>query len=130
MPLITDFPLPTSPKHLELPEGTDAKAFIVFVTSDDPVTGQSWCPDVRAAWPVLEATFSGPNTPALRVVEVGQKPEWKDLQNIYRTNWKIPCIPALVRYERVNGETVETGKLVEGEILDKEKLGNLIGATL
>lgn len=75
MPLIIDFKLPTSPKQLELPEGADAKAFIVFVTSDDPTTGQSWCPDVRAAWPVLEATFSGVNAPALRVVEVGQKPE-------------------------------------------------------
>ncbi|KAF7596085.1 hypothetical protein BBP40_003347 [Aspergillus hancockii] len=127
MPLITDFKLPRSPKHLELPEGTDAKALIVFVTSDDPATGQSWCPDVRAAWPILEATFSPANAPELTIVEVGQKSEWKDLQNVYRTTWKIPCIPTLVRYERVNGETVETAKLVEGEILDKKKLWEFIG---
>ncbi|KAE8392902.1 hypothetical protein BDV23DRAFT_150156 [Aspergillus alliaceus] len=127
MPLITDFKLPSSAKHLSLPEGVDAKAFIVFVTSDDPATGQSWCPDVRASWPVLKRTFSPSNAPELAVVEVGQKPEWKDLQNVYRTTWKIPCIPALVRYERVNGETVETGKLVEGEILDEQKLREFIG---
>ncbi|EAW14637.1 DUF953 domain protein [Aspergillus clavatus NRRL 1] len=129
MPFITDFQLPSSAAQLEFPK--DAQAlFIVFVTSDDPVTGQSWCPDVRAAWPVLEATFSPADAPRLAVVEVGQKPEWKDPQNIYRTNWKVPCIPTLIRYERVHEETVETGKLLEGEILDQKKLGEFIGRAL
>lgn len=37
-------------------------------------------------------------------------------------------IPALVRYESVNGEVVETGRLVEGEILNQEKLSEFIGS--
>ncbi|RAL11723.1 DUF953 domain protein [Aspergillus homomorphus CBS 101889] len=126
MPLITDFNLPSSAKQLQVPENAQA-LFIVFVASDDPATGQSWCPDVRAAWPVLETTFSPADAPRLAAVEVGQKPEWKDPGNIYRTTWKVPCIPTLVRYEIVNGETVETGRLVEGEILDQKRLGEFIG---
>lgn len=53
---------------------------------------------------------------------------WKDPQNAYRTKWNVNNIPALVRYESVNGEVVETGRLVEGEILDQEKLGQFIGS--
>jgi gentisate 1,2-dioxygenase len=47
---------------------------------------------------------------------------WKDLKNIYRTQWKVNNVPALVRYQRVNGEVSETGRLIEAEILDKAKL--------
>ncbi|PWY89870.1 DUF953 domain protein [Aspergillus heteromorphus CBS 117.55] len=129
MPLLTKCQIPTSADQLEFPPNANV-LFVVFVTSDDPATGQSWCPDVRAAWPVLEATFSPADAPQLAVVEVGQKPEWKDPQNIYRTTWKVPCIPALMRFERVHGETVETGRLLEGEILDREKLGEFVGLSV
>jgi gentisate 1,2-dioxygenase len=49
-------------------------------------------------------------------------PRWKDLKNIYRTQWKVNNVPALVRYQCVNGEVSETGRLIEAEILDKAKL--------
>ncbi|PYH93823.1 DUF953 domain protein [Aspergillus ellipticus CBS 707.79] len=127
MPFVPDFTLPSSAKLLGFPDNdADAKLFLVFVSSEDPVTRQAWCPDVRAAWPKIQAAFSGAEAPRLAVVEVGQKPEWKDPQNVYRANWGINCIPALVRYQRVSGEVVETGKLVEGEILDQERLAKFI----
>jgi gentisate 1,2-dioxygenase len=47
---------------------------------------------------------------------------WKDIKNIYRTQWKVNNVPALVRYQRVNGEVSETGRVIEAEILDKAKL--------
>lgn len=48
---------------------------------------------------------------------------WRDPKNVYRTNWNVHNVPALVRFEVVNGEVSATGKLIEGEILDKAKLG-------
>jgi hypothetical protein len=49
-------------------------------------------------------------------------PRWNNPQNVYRTTWGTKNIPALVRYQQVNGEVTETGRLVEGEILNKEGL--------
>ncbi|RAL60018.1 hypothetical protein DID88_000644 [Monilinia fructigena] len=57
MSVTQDFKLPGSPKHLELPEKAGQKLFLAFIASKDPVTKQSWCPDVRAALPVIEAKF-------------------------------------------------------------------------
>ncbi|KAI2991325.1 hypothetical protein CBS147482_9028 [Aspergillus niger] len=85
--------LPTSANLLEVP--TDKKLFLAFISSADPATGQAWCPDVRAAWPNIEEAFSSEQGPQVGVVEVGQKPEWKDPQNAYRTKWNVNNIPAL-----------------------------------
>ncbi|KAI3002297.1 hypothetical protein CBS147345_8385 [Aspergillus niger] len=93
MPLISNFQLPTSANLLEVP--TDKKLFLAFISSADPATGQAWCPDVRAAWPNIEEAFSSEQGPQVGVVEVGQKPEWKDPQNAYRTKWNVNNIPAL-----------------------------------
>ena len=35
-------------------------------------------------------------------------------------------MPTLVRYQRVDGEVIETGRLIEAEILDEKKLKDLI----
>lgn len=47
---------------------------------------------------------------------------------MYRTKWKVNAVPALVRYQRVDGEVKETGRLLEGELLDQKKVAELIGA--
>ncbi len=52
---------------------------------------------------------------------------WKDLGNVYRTKWNVNAIPALVRYQRIDGEVKETGGLSEGELLDQKKLKDLVG---
>ena len=75
MPFLTNFTLPSSAQKLDVPEHSDAALFLVFVSSEDPATRQAWCPDVRAAWPTITATFSGEDSPNLAVIEVGQKPE-------------------------------------------------------
>ncbi|RMJ22207.1 hypothetical protein PHISP_06926 [Aspergillus sp. HF37] len=127
MPLIPAFPTPQSPAQLPLPPAEyAAKVFVAFISSQDPETNQPWCPDVRAAMPFIEAVFAGEDALGLVVVEVGQKPEWKDPQNTYRTEWNITSIPSLVRYERVDGEPAETGRLVEGGILSVEKLRDFV----
>jgi thiol-disulfide isomerase/thioredoxin len=112
-----------------------------------------WCPDVVAAIPHLEEVFSAPGSPDVAFVEVGQKPEyvlffsyssilspvsqvsrprmlsicrWRDLSNVYRTKWNVNNVPTLVRFENVNGTVNETGRLVEGDILDRKKLGEFV----
>lgn len=52
---------------------------------------------------------------------------WRVPTNVFRTIWGVHNVPTLVRYERVDGEIKETGRLVEGEILDQGKLKALIG---
>ncbi|KAJ5698647.1 hypothetical protein N7462_000652 [Penicillium macrosclerotiorum] len=126
MPITKTDTLPSSATQLNLPNDTGAKTFIAFVSSKDPVTGLPWCPDVRAALPFINAAFESDSAPSLAVVEVGQKEVWRHPQNEYRVNWNVTAIPALVRYERVNGHVSETGRLVEGQILDKDGLAKFI----
>lgn len=52
---------------------------------------------------------------------------WKDPANFYRKNWNIQGVPTLARYELVNGEVKETGRIVEGEILEEAKFHHFIG---
>ncbi|KAJ5292938.1 Riboflavin synthase-like beta-barrel [Penicillium atrosanguineum] len=122
MPITMNPTLPSSPKELALSNGPGSKLFIAFISSPDPTTKQAWCPDVRAALPHINEAFTGSDAPTLSLIEVGQKPEWNNLQNVYRTTWGTKNIPALVRYQQVNGEVAETGRLVEGEIMNKEGL--------
>ncbi|CAG8902980.1 unnamed protein product [Penicillium egyptiacum] len=124
MPITKNLTLPSSAKELALTP--DSKLFIAFISSPDPITKQPWCPDVRDALPHINKAFAGDDAPELAIIEVGQKPEWNNPQNVYRTTWGTQNIPALVRYEKVNGEVAETGRLVEGEILNKEKLLDFI----
>ncbi|CRG89212.1 hypothetical protein PISL3812_06248 [Talaromyces islandicus] len=130
MPIITDFPLPPSQDDLALPADSNSPFFIAFLASRDPTTGEPWCPDVRASLPHLTAAFSGDNTPQVAFVEVGQRPEWKDPSNTYRTDWKVSGVPTLVRYERVDGKVKDVGRITEVEILDQEQFKNFIKSSL
>lgn len=51
---------------------------------------------------------------------------WSNPRNVYRTTWGTNNIPALVRYEQVNGKVTETGRLVEAEILNRKRLREFI----
>ncbi|OLN97158.1 Thioredoxin domain-containing protein C21C3.12c [Colletotrichum chlorophyti] len=126
MPIVSGFSLPESASAIALPKDS-ATFFINFTTSNLPETGESWCPDVRAALPHIKAAFTADGAPEVAFVEVGQRPEWKVPTNVYRTKWNINNVPTLVRYERVDGEVRETGRLVEGEILDEQRLKEFVG---
>jgi hypothetical protein len=52
---------------------------------------------------------------------------WRDHSNVYRTQWKVNNVPALVRFEMTGEGVREVGRLVEGEILDGERLRGLVG---
>lgn len=51
---------------------------------------------------------------------------WRDPKNRYRVYWSVNNVPTLVRYQRVNGVISETGRLVEGQILNKDGLRGFI----
>ena len=53
---------------------------------------------------------------------------WRNVKNVCRTKWNVKAVPTLVRYQRVEGNVKETGRLVEGELLDQEKLKIFTGA--
>lgn len=104
MTILKSFPLPSSPSALQIPnekekDSAPSNFFIAFLASKDPLTNQPWCPDVRAALPILEATFQEPTTsqeegeegkeekeegkkstttppPVVAFIEVGQKTEY------------------------------------------------------
>lgn len=76
MPIISNFKLPASASALDRPKEYSAPPFfITFVASNLPETGESWCPDVRAALPVLQEAFAAADTPEMAIVEVGQRLE-------------------------------------------------------
>ncbi|KAJ4407887.1 hypothetical protein N0V91_003552 [Didymella pomorum] len=122
MPIQDHFQIPGSPQDLPVAKEANAELFVAFISGTDPVTKQSWCPDVRAALPRLEKAFAGDDAPQLLYVHVGQRPEWKDLGNVYRTKWGVKAVPQLVRYQRVEGEVRTTGQLVENEVNDDTRL--------
>lgn len=143
MPILRNFSAPRSISQLEIP--ANSPLFIAFLASKDPTTQQPWCPDVVAALPKLEATFQGGKAPTAAFVEVGQRPEyvgwhtdstrvalltcmnrWKDSKNLFRTNWNVNNVPALVRFEKTGDSVKEVGRLIEGEILDEERLQQLL----
>lgn len=75
MPVLQNFALPKAIRELTLPPATEA-FFVAFLASKDPATKKPWCPDVVAALPTLEATFTGAKKPQAAFVEVGQRPEY------------------------------------------------------
>lgn len=74
MPIQT-ISLPGSPDALPVENDANAKLYLTFVTSEDPATKQSWCPDVRAAMPAINGAFSADAAPTAALVEVGQMHE-------------------------------------------------------
>ncbi|KAL4962461.1 uncharacterized protein BDV14DRAFT_106382 [Aspergillus stella-maris] len=127
MVILTKFTLPSTKRDLfpEYPVD-DTPFFLAFLASTDPATNKPWCPDVEAALPRLNETFVDSGARCCGYVHVGQKDAWKDLSNVFRTEWGVKCVPTLVRYEVVDGEVRDVGRLEEGEILDAEKLRGFV----
>ena len=78
MPIVDDFQLPASAHGLQFPNTptSTTKFFVLFLSSTDPATKQPWCSDVRAALPLLNATFTSETSPSVHYVYVGLKPEY------------------------------------------------------
>jgi hypothetical protein len=51
---------------------------------------------------------------------------WKDPNNVFRTVWNVHNVPALLRFEHTSDGVKEVGRLIEGEILDEQRLNSLV----
>ena len=83
MPLQDPFRLPNSSLDLPLTNELNATFFVAFISSISPETRQPWCPDVRAALPLVDAAFSAKSAPKVGYVHVGQKPEYVNTTSAY-----------------------------------------------
>jgi hypothetical protein len=54
---------------------------------------------------------------------------WKDPKNAFRTEWRVDNVPALLRFEKTSEGVKEVGRLIEGEILDQERLEKLLAGS-
>ncbi|KAK5659851.1 hypothetical protein OQA88_13314 [Cercophora sp. LCS_1] len=118
--------LPSSPDGLKdrLPKSGDS-TYIFFIVDNDAATGQPWCPDVRAALPVVEKYFAQHPNLSVSAVSVGSRAAWKDplTSKLWRSTWGIKAVPTLVKYTRAeNGEEILQEQLVETDAAVEEKL--------
>lgn len=133
MTILKSFPLPSSPSALQIPnekekDSPPSNFFIAFLASKDPLTNQPWCPDVRAALPILEATFQEPTTsqgaegekegkkstppsPVVAFIEVGQKTEYVFSFFLSLLFLFSPCsLPLFSHFFSLLGETKQMEK--------------------
>jgi hypothetical protein len=92
----------------------------LFVGSEDPATGASWCPDCVTADPVLRraCTTLRPDL-VLHECPVGARSDWKNQpDHPFRTHpaIRLARIPTLVFLEH----GLERGRLVEGDCAKAE----------
>ncbi|KAF3223650.1 hypothetical protein TWF192_010034 [Orbilia oligospora] len=117
---------PTTTLQTYLETLSQRPLYIFFIASSDPVTNTPWCPDVRAAIPVFNRVFEEVEEELLVVtVEVGGKDEWKDANNVFRTEWGVGAIPTVGKYSIIDVEgqsIVAVRMLVENDCADEEKL--------
>ncbi len=97
-------------------------ALFVFFGSEDPQTGQSWCPDCVTADPVLRRSCRDLR-PDLVLYEcpVGIRSEWKNRpEHPYRVHpaLRLQRIPTLIFLH----DGCERGRLVEGDCAKPESV--------
>jgi len=81
-----------------------------------------WCPDCRAVESTVKEVFDEDDGPTGLIIWVGQRAEWKDPNNQYRKEDGITGVPTIVKLK----DGKEVARLVEYDILDKDKLAELL----
>ena len=94
------------------------EALLLFFGSEDPQTGESWCPDCVTADPVLRAAIVR-DRPDLTLYEcpVGVRSAWKNVPgHPYRVHpeLRVARIPTLIRWR----DGCEVGRLIEADCAD------------
>ncbi|XP_013398308.1 thioredoxin domain-containing protein 17-like [Lingula anatina] len=92
--------------------------FALFSSSKDGA-GSSWCPDCVKAEPVVKECMKFvPDEAVFIECGVGDKPFWKDPNNIFRKDDKLrlKCVPTLMRWgtpQRLEEEQCADSRLVQ-----------------
>ena len=80
--------------------GTKRDIYVLFTGNKTADTGKSWCPDCVAAEPVIEKALKDLDDAVFVYCHVGDRPTWKDPQNVFRTDPKLRLtgVPTLVKW--------------------------------
>ncbi|KAM0545978.1 hypothetical protein ACHAPJ_011090 [Fusarium lateritium] len=102
------------------PTTTDDIHYVVYFASGTP----PWCPDSRAAHPVLKRVFGDASAPTAHIVRVGVREEWKgNPDNKYRkAPYNIQGVPTVVKVK--HGK--EVGRLDDKGTQNESELRKLI----
>merc|ERR1711933_209630 len=98
------------------------RIFLLFFANE--IDGKSWCPDCVAAKPIIERNlkYLHPNNDTFVTVYVGEKAEWKNKKNIFRTDerFKVTGVPTLLQFGTDK-------RLVESQCEDDHMLQTMFG---
>ncbi|XP_069766257.1 thioredoxin domain-containing protein 17 isoform X2 [Narcine bancroftii] len=75
------------------------KSIFAYFTGSKGADGVSWCEDCVRAEPIVRAELDKlPEGSVFICCQTGTRPEWKNLENKFRTELKITKVPTLMRY--------------------------------
>ncbi|XP_012231471.1 thioredoxin domain-containing protein 17 [Linepithema humile] len=100
--------------------------YILYTGTKLPDTGKSWCSDCVEAEPFIEKGFQGASDKTqLVIVEVGDRPFWKDHNCPFRTNpvTKLKVLPTLARWgtqKRLEGDQLLKPELIDMLLTDED----------
>lgn len=100
---------------------TKNQTVFVYFTGSKDSNGTSWCPTCNVAWPLVQNEVPKlPDDSHFVVVEVGDRPTWKDTLCPFRTDpkTKLLVVPTLVRWD--------TPQRLEGSHLEKPELLSML----
>jgi hypothetical protein len=108
---------------------------VLFRASDDPETGEAWCPDVRRTLPAVRKAVADAGGTLLEVL-VGDRPTWKSQDHPFRTDLRLRVagVPTLVHWtadgagERLGTELERSGTTAEAEELVRDFLQRVAAA--
>ncbi len=113
---------------LESQQQASARGYFLFFGSDDPETGESWCPDCVTADPLIRAVVTREDPEAvLHECPVGLRSAWKGVENhSYKVHpvWRLERIPTLILLEA----GIERGRLVEADCADEAAIAAFVKA--
>lgn len=114
-------------QFLKYTEGlkTDEPIYILY-TGTKLANGKSWCPDCVEAEPFIEKGFEKVSEGTqLVIVEVGDRPFWKDHNCPFRTNpvTKLKVLPTLAKWgtqKRLEGDQLLKLELIDMLLTDED----------
>eukprot|EP00002_Diphylleia_rotans_P033946 TRINITY_DN7267_c0_g1_i1.p1 TRINITY_DN7267_c0_g1~~TRINITY_DN7267_c0_g1_i1.p1 ORF type:complete len:134 (-),score=27.76 TRINITY_DN7267_c0_g1_i1:254-655(-) len=98
-----------------------SQVFVVFIGSEDPMTGESWCKDCVIADPAIRKGVGTISNSILIECPVGERSAYKNVpDHPYRVHplIKLERIPTLVHWTKSGSH----GRLVEGECATFEQV--------
>ncbi|XP_011634601.1 thioredoxin domain-containing protein 17-like [Pogonomyrmex barbatus] len=105
---------------------TTEPIYVLYTGTKLADTGKSWCPDCVEAEPFIEKGFEAASEKTqLIIVEVGDRPFWKDQKCPFRTNpvTKLKVLPTLARWgtqKRLEGDQLLKLELIDMLLTDED----------